>query len=212
MRKWLSLVCVVAFAVAASADTTIDKPPDVGPWWHPVGNNAGGSFVYADSFIAPDGDTTVDQLGTWLDAIDYYGGPQHSEVALQVWGGGAAGPDWTQVIASTDPFSTETAGLNLYVQPVTTLNDQLTPGERYWFVLNGAGYGDPSYDDYKVGGHTQNSVYQDNGTFWFSNDPNGQNVDGQNYTPEMAFQVYLVPEPASISLLGLGLLCLLRRR
>ena len=212
VRKVLCLVCVVAFAAGASANTIIDKPPDIGNWWHPVGNNAGGSWVYADSFIAPEADTTVDQLGTWLDAFVYYGGPQHSEVAFQVWGGGDAGPDYTQVIASTDPFSTETPGLNLYVLEVTELNDELTPGERYWFIIDGAGYGDPSYDDYQTGGHTQNSVYQDNGTFWYSNDPAGQNFDGQNLTPEMAFQVYLIPEPASMSLLGLGVLCLLRRR
>ena len=42
-----------------------------------------------------------------------------------------------------------------------------------------------------MGGHTQNSVYPDNGTFWYSNDPPGIVFDGQNQTPEMAFEVTL---------------------
>jgi hypothetical protein len=34
-------------------------------------------------------------------------------------------------------------------------------------------------------------VYPDNGTFWYSNDSNGQVFDGSNLTPEMAFRVVL---------------------
>jgi hypothetical protein len=58
-------------------------------------------------------------------------------------------------------------------------------------------------------------VYNDNGTFWFSNDPTGVFFDGQNATPEMAFHVGLkvIPEPAAFGLVGLvGLAMLLRRR
>ncbi|MBW7906796.1 MAG: PEP-CTERM sorting domain-containing protein [Phycisphaerae bacterium] len=209
MRILTCLLSAGLLVAAASAATTISKPPDLGNYWHPVGNANGGTYVYADSFIAPAGDTTVARLGTWLDAINYNGGPQHSIVKFQVWGD-AGGPDYSNVIASTDPFSTELTGLNLHVLDVTSGAAVLNPGTKYWFAITGVGMGQGNYDQYQVGGHTQNSVYPDNGTFWYSNDPAGQVFDGQNLTPEMAFQVYLVPEPST--LLGLLALAFIRRR
>ena len=62
-------------------------------------------------------------------------------------------------------------------------------GQRYWFVATCVG--EAGTGDFTVGGHTQNSVYPDNGTFWYSNDPPGITFDGQNNTPEMAFEVTL---------------------
>jgi hypothetical protein len=210
MRKLIGLSVLLLAVTTASANTLISKPPDLGSYWYPVGNADGGTYVYADSFVAPAGDTVVSHLGTWLDAIEYNGGPQHSIVAFQVWADNA-GPDFSQVVASTDDMSTETTGLNLYTLPVTSGPGVLTPGSTYWFVVTGVGRGAGNYDQYQVGGHTQNSVYNDNGTFWYSNDPTGQVFDGQGLTPEMAFEVTLVPEPASlVGLLALGLLA--RRR
>src|SRR5262245_8807142 len=72
LMKWhrvapLGGAAMLAFACAAPASTLISKPPDVGPFWNPVGNN--GSYVYADSFICPPVDTFVTGLGTWLEPL-----------------------------------------------------------------------------------------------------------------------------------------------
>ena len=202
MKKLLLCGIMILFVAAVSyAETTIEKPPDLGPYWYPLSN--GGTYVYSDSFIAPFGDTNVTILGTWLmplkgtPAIGNTGtgfhpaGTNNSIIQLQVWGtDGNGGPDWTQVLASTDPFEADALILVLYNRPVTSGGGPLVPGTKYWFVAKAVG-GDPFATAYQVGGHTQNSVYPDNGTFWYSNDPVGHNFDGQALTPEMAFRVVL---------------------
>jgi len=192
------------FVASAYADTTIEKPPDLGLYWYPLGN--GGTYIYADSFVAPFGDTNVAILGTWLAPLrsapegsigntlgtGFITGGGNSIVRYQVWGtGGNGGPDYTQVLASTDSFAADQAGLTLYNKPVTSGGGPLVPGTKYWFVATAVGLGDPFNIAYQTGGHTQNSVYPDNGTFWYSNDVNGQFFDGQGLTPEMAFRVVL---------------------
>jgi hypothetical protein len=206
MKKLFLCAFTLLFVAAVSyADTTIEKPPDLGLYWFPLSD--GGTYVYSDSFIAPFGDTNVAILGTWLSPLRgtpegsigntlgsgfVTNGGGNSIVRYQVWGtGGNGGPDYTQVLASTDPFSANLAGLNLYNQPVTSGGGPLVPGQKYWFVATCVGLGDPFLTAYQTGGHTQNSVYPDNGTFWYSNDSAGQSFDGQALTPEMAFRVVL---------------------
>ncbi|MBL1216514.1 MAG: hypothetical protein D8M59_03370 [Planctomycetes bacterium] len=162
----------------------IDKQPDFGAWWHPLSNH--GSYAYASDFVCPDGVTTVGQIGIWLRRES---GGTGSVIALQIWGD-APGPDSNNIIASTDDFQISDDVLTLSVIDVTSQSSDLVPGDRYWVVATGALRGDPGYDSYQVGGHTQNSVYPDNGTFWYSNDANGINFDGQGLTPQMAFQIY----------------------
>jgi hypothetical protein len=176
---------IVISASIATADTLISKPPDFGPWWNPVGNS--GTYVYADSWIQPAGpDNMASQLGSWLEPL---GGAPNSTLRYQVWAD-SGGPNCGSVLASTAPFSTGTPGLNLHTRPVTSGGGPLAAGVKYWFVITAVGFpGGPS--PYRVGGHTQNSVYIDNATFWYSNDPAGCNFDGRNLTPEMAFQVLL---------------------
>jgi hypothetical protein len=56
------------------------------------------------------------------------------------------------------------------VAPVTLL-----AGSRYWVI--GSTVGQTNQGSYGVGAHTQ-SIYSDNGTFWYSNDPNGTGLAG----------------------------------
>jgi hypothetical protein len=145
-----------------------------------------GTYVYADSFLAPsNGLPTV--LGTWLSD---QGNPVTFPVRFEIWSAtGGGGPDPTSVLATTGsigPFTTA-GSLNFFSAPVTGTFGTLSSGTRYFFVITAVG--ESGGGQYQVGGHTQNSVYQDNGTFWYSNDPAGVNFDGQNLTPEMAFSV-----------------------
>jgi len=193
----VALACMLAGA--AFSTTIISKPPDLGAFWQPVGNEP--TYIYSDCFIAPAGpDLTVTQLGTWLQPI--YETP-HAIVRFEIWGSLGGGPDCTNVIAATATFSTEAGGLNLYTLPVATGGGPLVTGVKYFFVITGFGLGNANYGMYQVGGHTQNSVYQDNCTFWYSNQPDGCTFDGMNLTPEMAFEVTLsgttAVEPLAIS-------------
>ena len=198
----------------AMADVVIEKSPDLGAFWNPLGPDS--SYVYANSFVAEE-TGTVDELNMWLQSNNGpgAGGLVSFNVYGSVDGNPALGPDSTNVIASTgdlDIGGTDT--LDKYAAP-TLFSGLLTQGETYWFGANAIGNGPGSGGSYTVGGHTQNSQHNDNGTFWFSNDPSGIVFDGQNATPEMAFKVSIVnaiPEPASIAVLGLMSIVALRRR
>lgn len=201
MTKQLAILAL-ALGSGSAALADITKPPDIGLWWHPVGAN--GSYVYADSFIA-DEDCTISDLGTWLDDQ----GSGGSSVRFEVWGDNG-GPDPFNVISSTGSVSPQ-VGAGLAYNQYSASAGNLVNGTKYWFAITGVGEAGPG--GWYTGGHTQNSVYNDNGTFWFSNDPSGISFDGQNLTPEVAFSVICrVPAPGSAALLGLGGLVAARRR
>lgn len=214
MRRLLFGVALAGMiAMPALADTMIDKQPDIGPWWNPLGNT--NTEIYASDFLAPAGDdVVVTSLGTWLEYLG--GGATPAILNFQIWGTdpSTGGPDFNNVIAWTDTMSSDIPALTLYTMDVIGGDAVLTPGERYWFIGNGYLLGDPSYGSYRVGGHTQNSAYQDNGTFWYSNNPEQGYFDGQGLTPQMAFQVGLgpIPTPGALALLGLAGLIGRRRR
>ncbi len=204
MKKTL-LILTSAFALqTVSFAVTTTKPPDVGPSWHWLRPN-GGTYVYADSFVAPiSGDVT--SLGTWLGA--QFEDPT-TTLLFQVWGSvgnnAASGPDAANVLASSSPVEGFSGPLTFY-SAAALPGISLLGGQTYWFVASAVG--STGSGSYFVGGHTQNSVYADNGTFWFSNDPAGVNFDGQSLTPEMAFSVTIngVPDAVgSASLLGIAL-------
>ena len=208
----LALALAGLVAMPAAAATLIDKPPDQGPYWHPLSNNPSDTRIYASDFLAPEDDTIVDALGTWL--LAYAGGPTFAVIDFEIWGTdpNTGGPDFDNVIAWTDTMQTDDPTLRLYNLDVIGGPAVLNPGDRYWFVANCYDQGDPSYGSYQVGAHTQNSVYQDNGTFWYANYPEQGYFDGQGLTPQMAFQVSLIPAPAALALLGLAGLARRRRR
>ena len=208
----LALALAGLVAMPAAAATLIDKPPDQGPYWHPLSNNPSDTRIYASDFLAPEDDTIVDALGTWL--LAYAGGPTFAVIDFEIWATdpNTGGPDFDNVIAWTDTMQTDDPTLRLYNLDVIGGPAVLNPGDRYWFVANCYDQGDPSYGSYQVGAHTQNSVYQDNGTFWYANYPEQGYFDGQGLTPQMAFQVSLIPAPAALALLGLAGLARRRRR
>ena len=208
----LALALAGLVTLPATADTLIDKPPDLGPYWHPLSNSPSDTRIYASDFLAPEDDTTVDALGTWL--LAYAGGPTFAVIDFEIWATdpNTGGPDFDNVIAWTGTMQTDDPTLRLYTMDVVGGPAILNPGDRYWFVANCYNQGDPSYGSYQVGAHTQNSVYQDNGTFWYSNNPENGVFDGQGLTPQMAFQVSLIPAPGALALLGLAGLARRRRR
>ena len=163
----LALALAGLVTLPATADTLIDKPPDLGPYWHPLSNSPSDTRIYASDFLAPEDDTTVDALGTWL--LAYAGGPTFAVIDFEIWATdpNTGGPDFDNVIAWTDTMQTDDPTLRLYTLDVIGGPATLNPGDRYWFVANCYNQGDPSYGSYQVGAHTQNSVYQDNGTFWY---------------------------------------------
>ncbi|HVI77792.1 MAG TPA: kelch repeat-containing protein, partial [Candidatus Acidoferrum sp.] len=164
---------------------TITKPPDLGSFWHPLSPN--GSYVYADSFV-PQVSGSVSSLGTWLDTTVE---DPTTTIRFEVWGSvnndPTQGPDASNVIATSGPQSGFSGGLTFYSAATLPGGGSLVAGNTYWFVATCVG--STGKGDYQVGGHTQNSIYQDNGTFWYSNDPSGVDFDGRGLTPEMAFSV-----------------------
>jgi hypothetical protein len=95
------------------------------------------------------------------------------------------------VRATTGTLSLPATGvLGFFFAPVAGTPAVLTAGSRYFVVATCVG--ETGAGSYLAGGHKQNSVISDNGTFWFSNDPAGITFIGQNLTPELAFEVTLV--------------------
>lgn len=194
------LVATASLASQGSAlGATLTKSPDQGSYWYPLSPNS--TYVYANSFQAPISGT-VTGLGTWLNTMSY---DASTDLRFQVWGsvGGnpANGPDYSQVLATTAAVSGFSGPLAFY-SASTISSALLTAGQTYWFAATAVG--SSGSGSYQVGGHTQNSAYNDNGTFWYSNDVAGQNFDGQGLTPEMAFQVQMsasVPDSAPTALL-----------
>lgn len=215
MSRQIAFLVAIVFAAAAQGQTTIEKPPDQGPFWNPLSPN-GGTYVYADCFFAPAGiDIHVQEIGTWLQELTegqgvpegsvtqegFAGGGSPTSVRFEVWGtAGGGGPDAGNVLATTGSLSPIPTGLEFFSAPALPGTQALTPGDRYWFAATVVGEAGPG--GYQVGGHTQNSVYPDNCTFWYSNDPAGVAFDGQNLTPEMAFSVTLGDTPVPVELMS----------
>jgi len=221
-RAWLGFGLGIALPAVAAAQFV--KPPDLGPHWQPL--SASGTYVYSDRFVAPAGLDTVNDLGMWLVLPQVgdrpeartgtagegpEGGPE--TVRFEIWGVVGPAPDPSNVIASTGSVSPTVSPSLTYFGYAVDPPVAITPGQTYFFVATRVA--ESGSEEWTVGGHTQNSVYNDNGTFWYSNDPAGIVFDGQEYTPEMAFAVnggvtYEAPLIQEVPALGkFGLLALI---
>jgi hypothetical protein len=205
MRK-LGLTLVFGVLAAASqAYLVVDKAPNTSGWL-PLGLN--GTPIYANSFIfsGTTGDVAT-KLGGYVQWNGNGNTPQTFQFLLLADGGNAP----TSTILASSAY-TSSANLNMTLVTEDVTSSALVNGNRYWVALSCVG---GSGDDfYIMGGHTQNSVYNDNGTFWFSNPGDLNNWDGQGFTPEVGIYVEAapVPEPATMAVLGFGALAMMRRR
>lgn len=202
MRKSLLVLAVAACAVVSHAYVVVDKIPNSGTWV-PLGPS--GTPIYTNSFIftGATGDVAT-KLGGYVASGD--SSPTFQFLLLA---DNANTPSST-ILASSAYTSTTNTSLTLLTENVTST--PLVNGQRYWVALSSVGGTGTGW--YSVGAHQQNSIYADNGTFWFSNAGDLNNYDGQAVTPEISIYVEAapVPEPATMAALGFGALALLRRR
>jgi len=171
--------------------TVLTKFPDRGAYWQVLSST--GSYVYSNSFISL-GDGYPTELGTWLRL--YSGSNQN--IRFEIWGDNGGIPDPMNIFATTGSISPlVSTSLDFYSAPVLSGASNLVNGVKYWYVATCVG--EPSSGaTFQVGGHTQNSVYNDNGTFRYSNDPAGI-VFNSPHTPEMAFEVTIDDNPPAPS-------------
>lgn len=150
------------------------------------------TLVVANSFIAPNQASTLQNLGVWLDDDDTVG----MDVVLQVWRSTNDEPDITQVVASTGVLHPVTQGVEYIEAPVRS-GGLLQAAQRYWFVVSVLGVPQPGpTGNYLFPLHAQDSDgLVDAGRFKSSADPAGiQFVDGGvGSWAEMSFLVDLAP-------------------
>lgn len=156
---------------------------------------SGGSYAFANSFIAPAQNPTALSLGAWLDSSGTVG----ADIRFEIWGSTAAGaPDINQPIAATPIFHPlKTFDFSYVETPVDGIPLPLVPGVEYWFVATVLGISQPSTTgQYRFARHLQNSDgLIDGGRFMFTNDPLGlvfEPTPGDAWA-EMSFTVILGP-------------------
>jgi hypothetical protein len=177
LRKIGFSVAIVLLASVVHAQTTLTKSPDLGAFWNPLSPN-GGTYVYANCFIAPAGaDVWPHTLGYWLLTQ----APPPPTVRFEIWAiREAAAPTPTMSWRRPGPSARTPAASSSSPPRCCRPRRSSLLAPVYWFAATVVGI--PGTGSYQVGGHTQNSQQNDNCTFWYSNDPNGINFDGQNLT------------------------------
>jgi hypothetical protein len=188
-------MAVLGFTSLTVQAQTLTLLPDQGAYWFPLGPNS--SYVYANSFEASGGGT-VTSLGTWLNTlVSDPGTALRFEILGSISGNPADGPDISDVLAETGLISGISGPLSLYSSLALGGSTPLIAGDEYWFAASAVG--SSGVGQYQAGGHTQGTAGpDDNGSFWFSNDPSGNSFVGQNFQPEMAFTVSITPSTANI--------------
>lgn len=176
-----------AVSVTTATTVTLTKAADLGAFWQPLGGQPNGSYIYADSFVAPANATLPTSLGSWLLVAN--GTAVQLEYRIVADNHGL--PAYTNVLASSGLFSyTGTGHLDQVPHAPTGTPTRLTAGSHYWFVITTAA---TNYTgSIQVGGHTQNSGgISDNGVFQYSESTTAATWASAGLTPEMAYQVVL---------------------
>jgi len=127
--KHLLVAFAVAGLVVGSASATII---DYGPFGVNIGSvgGAGGSDIYAQSFIAP-ADNVLILAGMYLQG----GGSDPPEVRLDIWANDAQGwPDENNIVVAGTVYQQDFPDLTLVT---TATNAPLVAGDTYWVVING---------------------------------------------------------------------------
>lgn len=197
MKKLLACLVMFGFVFGASADVGWvnsyvyvwpGADPDV--WYDLNGSDQGANFHGADlGAYALAGSLFLNsQLNAWADGDDYYGATSFS-LYYRVYAEGDTPPGWSHS-DSTSISGTGGNNWQAYTPGVNILNG-LTAGN---YLVDVFAY-KIHYWDTAGGGSWEERIWRDG-------------VDNQAYTAE--FQV--IPEPATLSLLGLGLVALAKFR
>jgi hypothetical protein len=198
------VVLGAVLAMSLSAEMASAEILDYGPWEPNIGEvgGASGSDAYAQSFIAPEENIVV-VAGMYL----YGGGDDPPAIRVDIWGADANGePDATNIVAEGPIYQEYFPRLTLVT--VEPENAVLTPGERYFVMLNGM-IDQESSGYYYSTVSTPEDPYPD-GNRWWTNDMGDSWVNSP--PADFGFYIETVPDPAGGLLLTLGSLVFLRLR
>lgn len=194
--RWKLFTTASAVGLAALAPTTvlatIINNGQFGANISSVGD--GGSDIYAQSFTAP-ADNILVKYGMWLSG----GGSSAALVRFDLWADdGLGNPDETNILIAG---TTHQGNLPSLTRIDTITSFALNPGTRYWVVINGL------LDQSSPGAYAStisagNTVA--GGSATFSNDLGSTWSHLSNHDFGVFVQT-VVPEPATLTLLGFGL-------
>lgn len=216
-RSLVSFLLVAAFAMPAAADVLfVQTPGELGITFTDLD---GGFFTThdADDFILQPGATTITSI-QWWGAYAFANTPQETDYfTILIWEDDGGSPQSVPVynLTTSDVNRTNTGLLasdtyDLYAYSVDIAPLTLTAGKTYWLSIINDTTEDQD-DTWAWAIHAQTGgIYR----FGFSTD----GTDGPwSNGLSLAFQLTgvattVVPEPATMSLLGLGLMSIALRR
>ncbi len=186
-RTALCLLSTVGLFAGAHAVTIFDTFPD---WDNNITN---GWFAQAQEFVVPTDNVLVDYR------FEMSAPTSAQTLTFGVYAFSASGPTGSALYTSTVSWTTA------QVFQFSAINLTLTTGTQYFGVINFDGYSGESihYNGNQTSYSAGNGWWQDSAGAW--SDFNGLN---QKFRAEF----HAVPEPASMAILGLGALALVRRR